>query len=301
MGNRVANYSSACDSPINLIFGRGRSDTCELPAVKQLFRDCEGRCATALHQTATLNVGVKLEAIEPKAVERLLVRRPDVATLAVFVPEWGAHAFIRLDVALVFSALVTMYGGDPGERSVIADRALTPLEQALAVSLARALAGEMLMLLAATSKPQPRLVEEIDPQMLGGEKAEYIDAKFRIAETGHCIIMAVPESAFDRLGSQIETNVKTEAAIVDPDWDRELRRNVNSTSIALVAKMSCPSLPLSAVARLQPGALLEFSGDAMKSILLTGSDQLVFVGRLGQSHGMFTVMLERPAIATGKQ
>lgn len=248
-----------------------------------------------------MNVRMELEAIEQVAAESLVVRGVNVVTLAIFVPEWGSHAVVQLDVKLVFNALVTMYGGDPGERNLVPDRTLTPLEQALAVSLARALMAQVLTLLAVSGEAQPRIVEAVDPQILGGVKAEYIGAKFQVAETGDRMALAVPASAFDRLGAQISANNKMGTPVVDPSWAREFRRNVNATSIALVAKMSCQSLPLSAIARLQPGALLEFSGEAIKNILLTSSDQLVFVGRLGQSRGMFTVLLERPARATGEE
>lgn len=293
--------SSARATPIGRLFARSRPRISDLPAVNQMFRDCGGHCETAIRQTATLDVKVELYAIEQEAAECLSARRDDVVTLVIFVPEWGAHTVVQLDVAMIFNALVTMYGGDPGERSIIPIRALTPLEQALAVSLARALTVQLLRLLAVPGEAQPRIIEEVDPQILGGAKLEYIKAEFRIAETGDRIVLAVPASAFDRLGAQILANDTPEAPVIDPSWAMEFQSNVNATSITLLAKLACQCLPLSAIAQLQPGTLLEFSGEAIKTIYLTSCNQRVFVGRLGQSRGMFTVLIERPAKASGEQ
>lgn len=92
-----------------------------------------------------------------------------------------------------------------------------------------------------------------------------------------------------------------EAPVFDADWTKMLKRNVGTASVLLQAKMDGLCLPLHIIRGLQPGSMIEFSGEVMKSVRLTCGDEPTFVGRLGQSRGLFTVLLERPVTSPIEQ
>ncbi len=280
------------------LFNRPRIRTSELPGVRDLFREAAATCSEAVRQGVALDITVELEAIEQETTGKLSERQHGVINVSNFFREFPMLALVRLDSVLLYRALDAMYGGDPSARREAPSRPLSPLENTLAISLARAFFAGVLPALGVSSEGTSRVIDEINPQLMGGSRAEYVVVTLRIVEFGDSVVLALPETAFDRLRDQLATQDTQETLVFDPVWTQDLKRNVSSTNITLRAAIEGPRLPLSAIAQLRPGSLIELDLEAMKHVVLTSQDQPVFAGRLGQSRGMFTVFLERPAKTT---
>lgn len=282
--------------PVLRLFERSRPRTIDLPGMRDLFADFARACAGIIRQVGELDVNAELEVLEQTAGPQL-PQGPATLDVASFMPECNAFAIVRFDSILLFRALDAMYGGDPRSRSMAPERPLTPLERAVLLTLTRDLLARLMPDLGLLHAGAAQMAQDIDPQRLKGAEAETVLARLRLVEFGDRITVALPASALDRLGQRLMHEQTADARVVDPGWAQDVARAVGSIKLPVVATIECPMMPLGAIAELRPGGLIEFSGETMRSITLTSGDSPVFTGRLGQSRGMFTILLERPARA----
>lgn len=281
---------------------RSRPKATELPGVHQMIESYARSCSEMLRRVASLDSSIIVEEFEQKEVKAVLHRHPGTVLILSFVPYWNARIGVRLDRSLLIRALDALYGGDPkkpGSRPPA--RALTPLERLLAVNIARGLVSELLSALGQSDRcgtTEERLVETVDQESFSGTKLEYAAASLKLVEFDEQLTVAFPISALERLAEQFGTTDAQEESVVDVDWTQQFRRNVERTTIRLVAKLDGPRLLLSDVAALKPGSLIEFDRELIRNVTLVADEQAVFKGRLGQSRGHFTVLLDHPLAAS---
>lgn len=279
---------------------RSRPRTTELSGVHQMIESYARSCSEMLRSAAAIEATVTVEGIEQKESRSVLHRLPGAVLVLSFVPYWNARIAVRLDRSLLIRALDALYGGDPktlGSRPPA--RALTPLERSLAVSIARGFVSEFLSALGETERigsTEERLVEPSEQEINGSVKLEYVTVSLKLVEFDERLTIACPISAIERFAEQLETNAAQEERVVDLDWTEQFRRNVELTTIELIAKIDGPRLLLSDIAALKPGSLIEFDREYIQDVALVAGEQPVFKGRLGQTRGNFTVLLERPLI-----
>jgi flagellar motor switch protein FliM len=258
--------------------------------------------ADVLYTTAALESRVELENLSQTPPEALAVAEGVVGVL-IGGTRWSAQVAVVVDRSLLLMGLDAMYGGDTSNfRPSAPARGLTSLERSLAASFARAIIsrlGTALGLPESSVECKDRVIEEIDQLSLGGVQSEYVVAVLRLVGLGARVLVAVPVSDVDRAAERRASSDRAEPKLIDSGWTEDFKRNIAATRIILTATMDGPRMPLSSIARLAPGSLIEFSGDAMRNVHLTTGGLPVFVGRLGQSRGLFTLLLERPAETPG--
>jgi len=281
---------------------RSRPKAIELPGIQQMIEGYARSCAEMLHRVASLETTVTVEQFEQKEAKAALHRLPGTILVLSFVPYWNARIGVRLDRSLLLRALDALYGGDPkklGGRPPA--RALTPLERSLAISIAKGLVAALLSALGEAERSgstEERLVEPNEQETLSSAKLEYAAATLKLIDFDELLTVAFPMSAIERLAEQLGTDEAQEERVVDLDWTQQFRRNVERTTVELVAKIDGPRLHLGDVAALKPGSLIEFDRELIQNVTLAAGEQPVFKGRLGQSRGNFTVLLDRPLAAS---
>jgi flagellar motor switch protein FliM len=274
---------------------RSRPRIVDLPAVRKHFEDFAERCSVALREMSSLEATVELELLEQGPFASALSQDTGAVSVTGFIPEWNDRALIRLDPLLFFRVLDAMYGGDVGRRIAVPDRPLTGLERSLASSVATSIMGQLqatLGELSVFSFRSERYAQDLDHDTMGKGKDGYVIVRLRVVEFDDCITLALPAVGLELVRDKLLVGEKEKAPDLDPGWTQEFKRNVASTKIVLVAAADGPSIVLSDVARLQPGSLLEFDGESLRNVRLESEDKPVFIGRLGQSRGWFTICLE---------
>jgi len=277
---------------------RSRPKTIELPGVHQMIESYARASADTLRQLASLESTVAVESFEQGDVKSVLHRVPGTLLILSYVPYWNARIAVRLERNLLIRAIDAMYGGDPKRmRTRPPARALSPIERSLAMSIARGLVADLLIVLGESERSGPteeRLMEPTEQENVNNAKLEYATVALKLVEFGEQFTVAFPISALERLAEQIVTNDTQEQQVVDLDWTQQFKRNVERTTIELVAKIEGPRLFLSDIAALRPGSLIEFDREFIGNVTLVTAGQPVFKGRLGQSRGNFTVLLDHP-------
>jgi len=280
---------------------RSRPTATELPGVHQMIEGYARSCSEMMRRVASLDSTVAVDEFAQKDASSVLHRLPGTVLVLSFVPHWNARIAVRLDRSLLIRALDALYGGDPkklGSRPPA--RALTALERSLAVNIARGLVSELLQALGESERSnttEERLVDANDQESSASSKLEYVAASLKLVDFGEQVTIAFPLSAIERLAEQINTTDAQDDRIVDQDWTEQFKRNVEQTTIRLVAKLDGPRLHLSDVASLKPGSLIEFDSSLIGNVTLVAGERPVFKGRLGQSKGNFTVLVDRPLVA----
>jgi flagellar motor switch protein FliM len=281
---------------------RSRPEAIELPGIQQMIEGYAKSCAEMLLRVASLETTVTVTQFEQKEAKDALHRLPGAILVLSFVPHWNARIGIRLDRSLLLRALDALYGGDPkklGGRPPA--RALTSLERSLAISIAKGLVKELLSSLGEIDRSdstEERIIEQNEQANFSNAKLEYAAASLKLVDFDELLTVAFPISAIERLAEQLGTNDAQEERVVDLDWTQQFRRNVERTTVELVAKIDGPRLHLGDVAALKPGSLIEFDRELIQNVTLVAGEQPVFKGRLGQSRGNFTVLLDRPLAAS---
>ncbi|MGE0768243.1 MAG: FliM/FliN family flagellar motor switch protein [Hyphomicrobiaceae bacterium] len=277
---------------------RSRPKATELPGMQPMIDGYARACAETLLRVASLETTVAVDSFEQEDARSALHRLPGTILVLSFVPHWNARIVVRLDRSLLIRALDALYGGDPKKMGARPPaRALTPLERSLAISIVRGLSCDLLSALGEAERAgstEERLVESNDSEVLSGLKSEYVAATLRLVDVGEQLIVAFPMAALERLAEHLSATEAHQEHVVDLDWTQQFRRNVERTSIELVAKIDGPRLHLSDIAALKVGSLIEFDKELIGNVSLVASEQAIFRGRLGQSKGNFTVLLDRP-------
>jgi flagellar motor switch protein FliM len=270
----------------------------ELPRIQQMIESYARSCGDALLRVASLASAVLVEAFEQEEAKAVSIRVPGTIVVMSFVPYWNARIIVRFDRTLLIRALDAMYGGDPKKlRSTPPVRALTPLERSVATRIARGLAAELLIALGEVERcgsTEEHLVEPGEQESHAGAKLAYVVASLKLVDLGEQLIVGFPASALERLAEQLVTKDTQEEHVVDLDWTQQFRRNVERSTIELVAKIEGPRLLVSDIAALRPGSLIELNREFFQNVTLVAGGRPVFKGRLGQSRGNFTVLLDRP-------
>lgn len=280
------------------LFERRTTSVLELPKARQLFEDFAAEGSKAIADISGVSIKLVLRGLAEVDPSELEASRQGVVSISAFVPEWNEHCICCLDRMLVFRILDSMYGGDPAARTALPSRDLTALEQALAVRLAArllaTLSNSFRGVIQLTTRSE-RILDAGEPSRARHNSGKLAAIDLLVAEFGDSVCLGLPMIGLEQARDFLSSEPDTQSQVTDPAWAQALRRSVSATSISVVAALDGPEMLLSDVAALKPGSMLEFVGSSLHALNLECEGQAVFVGRLGQSGGAFTVCLERPA------
>ncbi|MGE3710212.1 MAG: FliM/FliN family flagellar motor switch protein [Hyphomicrobiaceae bacterium] len=284
------------------LFERSIPRIVDLQKVRELVADFSKRSSGALRDVSSLEAAVELDGFDQVPGSDALQYAAHAIAITGFVPEWNDRALVYFDRILLFRLLDAMYGGDANARSEAPDRPLTGLERSLAINVAVAIMSQLQVALTELSRftfKSPRCVDDDTPPMIPKAGTDYIVVQLRIDDFDDRIGIVVPAIVFELIRDRLTANENEDEPDLYPVWSQEFKRVVSATNVPIVAVAEGPSMLLSDVAQLKPGAMLEFNGESLRRVRLECEDRPIFVGRLGQSKGVFTVYVEAPVSPDG--
>lgn len=228
----------------------------------------------------------------------LLEASADSIAVIFYCREWDARVILGLERRLVFSVIEAMYGGDGSELPFDSTRPFTALEtrigRVVCEFAAKALQDAFGTVCEITLMPE-RTETALEFTTLGQNSVMMIEAKilFQVLDQGGVMFVLIPQSAMNPIRQKLERERKPLPSSVDPRWTSALTSRVSKAEIVLNAVIEGRSIPLDDILRLDVGKTIELNGTD-KSIVLECEGDRLFRGRLGQSHGHFTITVETP-------
>jgi flagellar motor switch protein FliM len=289
---------SSGTAPILRLLARPRTPLAELSAVRNLLEASAPKCGEALREFSTLDAEIRLDSVEQAALAAVVSDISGGIDLCVQAREWDAPVLVRLEPLLLFRMLDAMYGGDPARRQSVPKRPLTPLERAIAMRVAAAIVAPLetaIRDLCAVTFDVPGLMELPDAQGLAACQHEYVVVRLGFGEQSDFVVVALPAAGLEPLRDRLTAGGGKTDDAPDLTWNQLFRESVLAANMALTAVIDGPSMTIDVIAGLKQGTLLEVDTEALGHVSLESGDRAVYLGRLGQSRGMFTVCLEAPA------
>lgn len=294
----VRSPMQAGKSPIVRLFEQSRPAISSLPGVQALIGNFVDSCSGLLRESYALPATVKLTQVSQGTINSLLEERAAAISVAGFIPEWNDNALLSLDSLLFFRMLDAIYGGEPASRTSCPSRPLTLFERSLAVKLATALIGlaqSAFGEINSFSLQAVRHLEEGAPELLARSKEKYLVVQLRLVEFNDGFTLSLPLVGLELSRDKLSVGQKDEENIIDPSWTKKFKANVSLSKVRLLASADGPPMVLSDVALLKPGTRIEFDGEVLRNVRIESEGQSIFVGRLGQTKGQMTVLVEAPA------
>lgn len=297
---------------------------CAAPARASAMSDLAGAFASALagglHEHLGTGVALDVALIESISFDDFLrsLSHPSCLSVLRFDPP-GAQGCLDLSPAAVFPMIDRLLGGRAHGPGAIPARALTQIEQGLALQIieraARALADSW-----GRAAPQLEVREEefvSDPRQLrlmpGGETVTVLRLRASFAGCEGPLSLCLPEPVTDLLiGPAAEATrdnsdaaapsaaVPSAATQQDP---QALQKNILQAAVELRALLAETKLRLSDVIEMQAGDIITTDVPADGEVAVRVEGREVFHGRLGQFRGGRAIQVTRggggAAAATG--
>ncbi|MFM9938889.1 MAG: FliM/FliN family flagellar motor switch protein [Hyphomicrobiaceae bacterium] len=280
-------------APIVRLFERTRTRLVDMPEVQALMQGCATSCAAALRELSTLKATTALQSLEQVTIGTLRQRFPAALTVSGQIPAWNARGLVLLDPLFLFRVLDATYGGDAAARTTAPERPLTVLERSLAARAAMAIMAHVQTVLHEVAPFAFRAARCDDTALTEGADDAYVAICIRLAEFGDNVVVALPLAGLELARPHLGASERADEPDLDPSWSRDFRRSLLSASVAITAIVDGPDMTLSDVAKLRPGSIVELDEGALANVRLEACDKALFVGRLGQSRGLFTIQTER--------
>lgn len=213
-------------------------------------------------------------------------------------PEWDARTVIGCDRRFAFAIIEAMYGADGTEPPHESDRQLTALEirvmREIAATTAQLL-REQLAPICQTSFVFERTETTLDSSTIGMSDAPAIMAQFesRIMNGGGRLFVLIPNAALLPFRKRLERPEPADTQTVDPVWAQTMQRELNRTQVEITATLEGPQMTLAALSQLRAGQIIALNSSAHAPMALEVEDQVLFMAKLGQAKGVFTVCIER--------
>lgn len=284
------------------LFEKSRVPLARLPAVVKMLDEFADRSAAAINRLSPLEVEIEVARVDqgtPKSIAEASGQR--IAT-HFLIREWRAPAIVCFDRMLLFRALDAMYGGDGARRGEAPTRVLTGLEREVAARIGGSVLAELRESIGAVC-PFRFALDRVEAPPVAESFESPIDCLLiRLRIVGHedQIVVALPAGGLEYARDQLSAPGPEVEPDHDPGWTRSFQKNVSATEVELVAVAPGPPMTLGDVARIEPGSLVEFDAECLHHVRVECDELPVFEGRLGQSKGNFTVLLET-AILPRKQ
>lgn len=221
------------------------------------------------------------------------------------VAEWGRAGLLRVDAGLLAGLLGVVLGESPGARpaprgatrcTAIEARLIERLLSPMLADLGRAFAP-----VAAATFRFRRVEANFRHAAIGAADSGCLVATFALGSDGAApsLDLVLPETALDSIRDRLARQDAGEELGPDAAWGSHWARTVWSTEIALDAVLDQRTVPLSAVARLEPGAALELGVAADAPVELRCGELALGSGRAGRRSDRLVVTIEKFLIGCG--
>lgn len=279
--------------PARQMFQRQHPRLVDTKAFKTLLSAFVERSGKSIGELAGLDLEMKLESVDQQKVSAI----PDGIAVVGLISEWKASTVVRIDPHVLFGILEGMFGGDPLREIGVPLRSMTGIEMSLAVLLASIVLSEFKNALedrCPFSIRDVTCLEESLAATFGHSLEDYVVMRMTMLGVSGAIMVAVPLFGLEHVNAELSQQDGQAGIDLDPDWSMAFRHNVLDSSIWLKATLDGPATTLGEISRLVPGVLLELDPETLWNVHLESETQPVFIGKLGQSRGFYTMLVEKP-------
>lgn len=229
---------------------------------------------------------------------------PPAVLTSFEVAEWGRAGLLRVDAGLLAGLLGVVLGESPGARpaprgttrcTAIEARLIERVLSPMLADLGRAFAP-----VAATFRFR-RVEASFRHAAIGAADSGCLVATFALGsdDAAPSLDLVLPETALDAIREWLTRQDTGEEFGPDVAWGSHWARSVWSTEITLDAVLDQRTVPLSAVARLEPGAALELGIAADAPVELRCGELALGSGRAGRRSDRLVVTIEKFLIGCG--
>jgi flagellar motor switch protein FliM len=268
------------------------------PVLHAVFDRLAGSCADGMRSFCSAPSTFMLNGLSSGSTWDLLEAYETGFGAIFHSPEWDARIVIGCDRRFAFSIVEAMFGADGSEPPLDGDRPLTTLEgrivREILIDTAAALRAQLAFICDTTFHFE-RTETSLDFSTIGLSDAPAVMAQLiiQVMDGGGRLFVLIPNNALAPFRKRLERDRPPEAVHVDSAWSRQLLLELGRTEIELKAVLDGSQLSLKAMSRLQPGQILPLDASSSTPIGLEAEDKVLFMAKLGQSKGYFTVCIER--------
>lgn len=285
-------------SPIERLFEQRRAPLTEIAALREMLSAAVVLCEERLRRLTSLDLACDLARVDQGLLCEHLARRPEAVLVSYDLPAWSAAVDISLSPRLLFATVDAMFGGDGSATAPAVPRQLTEIERKVATLTAetflvgfQAALGKVMEITTCGAT----IAWESAAATAQQRDLPVLAVVLKTLPMAEEVVVTLPVALVEDARGRLQALAGEQAPANDPGWRQAFQQSVMSSEVELVASAPGPSMTLGHVARLDVGFIIELEPDSLRLVELSRDDSPIFEGRLGQSKGLFTVMLEQLA------
>jgi len=211
--------------------------------------------------------------------------------------DWDTRVLVGFDRDFIFTIVEVLFGSDGSEPPVNEERAFSNIEMRVAQTLFEE-AGKALQAAFApvsrTNLKLERIETRMDFAIIGRRNNQAVVAKILIMALGRGgeMFVIIPQSALGPMRRSLAHVVSSDVAAADPRWSKQMRSEVQRTSVTLRAVLEEQLIELGEAADFHVGQVIELQATPTTPVRLECNGQPLFQCQLGQSAGAYTLRVD---------
>ncbi|MBZ8131792.1 flagellar motor switch protein FliM [Afifella sp. IM 167] len=270
----------------------------KLPMLQIIFDRMATFCADNLRHLAASQAYYSLSNVESGRIGDILERYEMTAIAGIFhAPAWDNHIIVGFDRDFIFSMVEILFGADGSEPPFDDDRSFSTIEMRICEMLFE-LAGKALQQSFALVSDTPfkfeRQESRMDFAVIGRRNNMAVVANFLLQALGRGgeMFVIIPQSALTPMRQALSRVLTGESNAGDPVWSKQIRNEVEKTTVPLRAVMEEWMIDLGDVANFKVGQVLDLHAGPRSRIKLESNEQPLFWCELGQADGTYTLRVD---------
>jgi flagellar motor switch protein FliM len=284
----------------HILLQRPKLQIDRLPVLQSIFERLAQACTEGFRQVCVPPVTFFLNQVENKYSWDVLETYEDSIAAIIHCREWDAPMLVGVDRRFVFSLVEAAVGGDGSEMPYESDRPFSSFEVQLVQRILEMAVNSLQASFSALA-PTTLKIEKVEAKLefsaLGPRNIPSVVTQllFQVIDQGGRMFVLIPQSALYNLRTKLgQERAFTSSSGVDPTWARRLESGVAKTEVTLSAVLEGRSMTLAEIADLRPGQVLALNSTPASLVSLQSGTEPVFLCKLGQSDGYFTVVVDQP-------
>jgi flagellar motor switch protein FliM len=268
-----------------------------LPVLQQIFETMATACTESVREMCATPVSFQISSLESSDVHDWLESGADGLTAIYFSPEWDARIGIAIDRRFIFSLVEAVFGGDGNEPQIENPRNYSSIETAISKLLfehARQSLQESFRNISPTALVFERIETRLDIATLGSRNVPAMVAhlRFEIWDVHGQMSVMIPQNAIYPVRKKLTHGGLSLRQSSDPTWSRKMEEEVSLAHVKLEAILEEREITLGEITAFHIGQILPLDATTSSLVRLECRDEKLFMCKLGQSSGKFTLSVE---------
>lgn len=270
----------------------------KLPMLQIIFDRMATAAADSLRTLAASQTYYSLSHVESGRIGDILEMYEATAIAGIFhVPAWDNHVIVGFDRDFIFTMVEVLFGADGSEPPVEDERSFSTIELRMAqmlFELSAKVLQESFSLVSKASFRFERSETRMDFAVIGRRNNMAVAAKFLLQaiNRGGEMFVIIPQSALTPMRQTLSKVITGESNAGDPNWARQIRSEVQKTTVPLRAVLEERMIDLGEVANFRIGQVLELQATPRTPVKLEANEQPLFWCQLGQAEGAYRLRIE---------